>query len=148
LEAFTLTVGAVALWLLFYFRQSQKQTRLRPKRADIRVDTRGVYFSRSHQEGVEWMQVEKVTLEWDENPWGDPQFGAYCDTDWVLHGKNKTTRIWQSSGEPNNEILIPAMRNYLPGFRFDLAGFEIKYASRLFDLKGGSVLIWERHEEP
>lgn len=141
---FVLATGALALSLLFCFRQVRKQKRLSTDRADIRVDTDGICFNNGHQDGIQWTNVEKVTLEWDENPWGDPMFGPYCDTDWVLWGRDQTVRIWQSSGELNNEVLVPAMQRYLPEFQFNLRDFERKHGNRLFDLKGGSVVVWER----
>jgi hypothetical protein len=70
--------------------------------------------------------------------------GDYCDTDWVLRGKQRLLRIAESSPYPNNRVLIPAMKRYLPGFRFSYTLFDLQHKGRVFDLKGGKVTVWER----
>lgn len=140
---YALILSAVACFP-FRAQRRRRQRRAAAGVADIRTDDQGIRVETGSAEYIAWTQVRKVTLDWEQNPWGDPQFGAYCDTDWVLHGEHKTLRITESVGDTNNAVLLPAMRAHLPGFQFEDSSLKQKYGERLFDLEGGSALIWQR----
>jgi len=95
---------------------------------------------------IAWSDLVKVELAWDENPFGDPQFGPYCDTDWLLWSNaGKVMRITESVNETNSKILLKAFTEFLPDFKFNYAQFSENQKGRLLDLHGGRVLVWARN---
>lgn len=136
---------------LFAFLTARHAARSRPAplAADIRVDAVGLFDRLDAQEhAIRWDEVDVVLIHWDENPWGDPQFGAYCDTDWVLRGRGLAVSVGESSNADNAKVLMAAMQAHLTGFAFDHAAFTKGDAHRLFDLAGGQIVVWERAGVP
>lgn len=120
---------------------------LRPKPAvarnpDLAADGEGLWLRRRVEEGLRWDEVTRVRLEWSENPWGDPQFGAYCDVEWVV--ESATARSLRFDDWANRAVLFESAAKRLPGFDCDYDRFEREYWSRLSDLAGGSLVVWSR----
>jgi hypothetical protein len=98
---------------------------------------------------IGWKNVVRIELRWEENPWGDPLFGRYCDTDWLLWSDSgRTTSITESVNTKNSQILLKAFEDYLPGFKFDYGQFQITHKNRLFELEGGKATVWVRDLQP
>lgn len=94
------------------------------------------------EEGLRWDEVVRVTLEWSQNPWGDPQFGPYCDVEWVV--ESASFRSLRFDDWANRAVLFENAAKRLPGFDADYGQFERAYCSRLSDLAGGSLAVWSR----
>lgn len=111
---------------------------------DIAISLQGIFKRLDADDtGVTWEEITAVELEWSENPWGDPQWGAYCDTDWLLRSsKGRVFNVFDSSA--NRAVLLPALQQHLPGFDFNYSEFDKNYGKRLFDLGGGRVVAWQR----
>lgn len=91
-----------------------------------------------------WHDIVRVEIVWSENPWGDPQWGRYNDTEWL---------IWSRSGhgislpdaEENRVVLLPALRERLEGFYFNYDDFDRQYGYRVFDKESGTYIVWNRN---
>jgi hypothetical protein len=110
----------------------------------ITFNTDGLFISKpSHELSIPWKNLVKVELCWEENPWGDPQFGRYCDTDWLLWSESgKATSITESVNKTNSKVLLKAFERNLPGFKFDYTQFNVAHKNRLFEFEGGKVTVW------
>lgn len=114
---------------------------------EITFNERGLFITKQGSEcSIAWGALSKIELAWNENPFGDPQFGPYCDTDWVLWSNaGNALRITESVNETNSKILVEAFMEFLPDFNFDYAKFNENHKGRLFDLQGGRVTAWVRN---
>lgn len=111
---------------------------------EIAFDKDGLFISKpSHELSIAWKNLVKVELCWEENPWGDPQFGRYCDTDWLLWSDSgKATSITESVNKTNSQVLLEAFEHHLPGFKFDYTQFKVTHKNRLFEFEGDKVTVW------
>ena len=53
-----------------------------------------------------WDELVSIRLLWSENPWGDPWFGPYCDTDWWIDG-NQGGRMCLADEAENRHVMLP-----------------------------------------
>ena len=113
----------------------------------ITFNEQGLIISKPRgSSSIKWSALVKVELAWSENPFGDPQYGPYCDTDWVLWSKTgNAMSITESVNETNSKTLLQAFAKYLPGFDFDYEKFNQTHKGRLSDLQGGREIIWMRN---
>jgi hypothetical protein len=113
---------------------------------EITFNEIGIFITKQgHKSSIAWRALTKIELAWCENPFGDPQFGAYCDTDWLLWSTSgNALRITESVNELNSKILVEAFTKHLSDFNFDYEKFKDNNKSRLFDLQGGKVTAWMR----
>jgi hypothetical protein len=112
----------------------------------ITYNADGLFISKaSNNLSVAWNELSKVELVWEENPFEDPQFGRYCDTDWLLWSRSGTSlTLSESVNDSNSRLLLEAFARFLPGFNFDYAQFKASQKNRIFELQGGRVVVWTR----
>lgn len=114
------------------------------EKADIDVGENGLRDTSSViQKSFSWKEITKVELIWTENPWGDPQWGRYNDTEWIVWNKDGSGISFIDSSE-NREILLPALKKYLSTFSFDYEKFDKEHSSRVFSKNEGACVEWEK----
>ncbi|AON55806.1 hypothetical protein Hsc_3540 [Herbaspirillum seropedicae] len=152
LVAVVFTMAIVGLWSIFSIWSRNRMNSAHQQWVDqfdgkISGNKNGLLIQKQSQELlIAWNSLAKIELSWSENPWGDPQFGAYCDTDWLLWSDSGVaTRISESVTETNSRILLESFERYLPGFKFDYVQFKVTRKDRLFDISGGQLTVWERN---
>jgi len=92
---------------------------------------------------LRWTEVRRVSIEWSENPWGDPWAGRYCDTDWVIFPcEGPAMSFWDT--EENRASLLNAFAANLAGFDFDYKQFDAAHSQRILEFEGGSYLVWAK----
>ena len=115
-----------------------------PRPVEVEACERGIRRNVSHApRDFSWEELVSIRLVWSENPWGDPWFGPYCDTDWWIDS-SKGQRIWLADEPENRRVMLPAFEKFLPGFDFDYAAFDRMYKKRVTALEGGEYLVWRR----
>ena len=93
-----------------------------------------------------WIEVLEVRIIWSENLWGDPQWGRYCDTEWMIRSTSGHGFTIPDE-EQNRAILIPAFSKHLQDFKFDYDAFDQAHRSRVFEFSGGTYVVWSRPVE-
>lgn len=87
---------------------------------------------------VPWNDLVEIHLVWEQNPWGDPQFGSYNDVYWQLTLSD--SRKYQiEDSDVHRYFLIPAFSKNLPGYSFTYDGF-----AKVFTDKDGNQICWAR----
>lgn len=140
----TLIFFAVLVALDLVLNQLAKhRSRMPPS---IVVDNTGIRFKDSDAgPGFTWNEIDRIWLNWDVNiAASDAWLAEVCDTWWHIYGGGRLMSIRESGPETNNKVLIPALRRNLPGFKFSIVEFHMKYRGRRYDIDGGGVKIWQR----
>jgi hypothetical protein len=143
--SWALCATVVALVLLAWLGRASARRRRAEASPDIVADAEMLWLTGTIGGSLplRWNEVVRITLEWSENPWGDPQFGAYCDSRWVMHsGNGRSLSIDDSSA--NRAVLFENASKRLPGFDSDRRTLEGDHWDRCFDLGGGSLVVWSR----
>ncbi len=107
------------------------------RESQVAVLAQGIQLlDESNQAVIAWDALVEVAFEWDENPWGDPQFGRYNDMDWVL--KLASARNYRiADSEVHRHVLQPAFAMHLPGYVAIPDGFDMT-----FEEGSGSLSCW------
>ena len=149
-----LALIAVALtWGLIAVKSSNRKLNGIQKWLDefdgcITTNSAGIFVSKPSRESssIAWNDLVRIELVWTENPFEDPQFGSYCDTDWLLwcESSGDVLRLSESVNKSNSKILLDAFMKFLPGFNFDYVQFCEIHKGRIYELEGGKVIVWKR----
>lgn len=110
-------------------------------------DSAGMTISKAAETvSIPWGDLVKIELTWAENPFPDPLFGRYCDTDWLLWSQRDYPLVLsESANDAHAKALLGAFAKHLPAFDFDYATFQQNQYKRLHDYDGGRVLVWQKH---
>jgi len=130
----------VAIVVMMRFWRLRRAVRF-AGRPDIGANLEKLWMADRVGSTLRWDEVIGITLERSANPWGDPQFGSYCDVEWLV--RSSDLRALRFADSPANRSLFfrCAARSLLG---FDPGQLDKCCEAQVFDPTEGSLSVWSR----
>jgi hypothetical protein len=108
--------------------------------SEVEITEKGIHFlGKNERDFVSWGDIFKIELIWDENPWGDPQFGRYNDVYWRVESSEH--RYFDIDSTDVHRLLVQAaFAKYLSGYSYVQDGYN-----HLYTIGPGSEICWTRN---
>jgi len=108
--------------------------------SEVEITEKGIHFlGKNEKNSVSWDNIFKIELVWDENPWGDPQFGRYNDVCWRI--ESSELRCFDIDDTDVHRFVVQtAFAKYLAGYSYVHNGYN-----HLFTVGPGSEVCWARN---